>query len=267
MVRGGRPGRERTHLLGSDAHGLRGPRPRQGRVWPKRSGVAMNWASRGTHTTERIRSIMDIWVSLEAGQIEEATTLVARLRQLSEQSGLDLWQWVGRRQHATVKALAALAAGADAATLTDRAEKLVRHVDGSRLMHLNSYLTFHDAVIGRLLIAAGQPEKARERLEMALRHAEETWHALLRRGADARCARTRSPTRKNAALPWPTRSRTRATRARPCSNCAACWILSNCSVRRICPSWPTLSAASPATRRWPEFARAQRILVTHRGQR
>ena len=28
--------------------------------------------------------------------------------------------------------------------------------------------------VGRLLIAAGQPEKARERLEMALGHAEET---------------------------------------------------------------------------------------------
>jgi hypothetical protein len=47
-------------------------------------------------------------------------------------------------------------------------------VDGSRFIHLNSYLTFHDAIIGRLLIAAGQSEKARERLELALRHAEET---------------------------------------------------------------------------------------------
>src|SRR6202008_921074 len=117
---------------------------------------------------------MEIWVCLEAGQIEQASTLVALLRQLSEQSGLDLWQWVGRTEHATVKALAALAAGADAATLADRAENLTRRVDGSRFMHLNSYLTFHDAIIGRLLIAAGQPEKARERLEMALRHAEET---------------------------------------------------------------------------------------------
>jgi class 3 adenylate cyclase/tetratricopeptide (TPR) repeat protein len=117
---------------------------------------------------------MEIWVCLEAGQIEEASTLVARLRQLSEQSGLDLWQWVGRTEHATVKALAALAAGADAATLTDRAENLARRVDATRFIHLNSYLTFHDAVIGRLVIAAGQPEKARERLEMALRHAEET---------------------------------------------------------------------------------------------
>ena len=117
---------------------------------------------------------LEIWVCLEAGQIEEASTLVALLRQLSEQSGLDLWQWVGRTENATVKGLAALAAGADAATLATRAENLARRVDGSRFIHLNSYLTFHDAIIGRLLISAGQPEKARERLQMALRHAEET---------------------------------------------------------------------------------------------
>ncbi len=117
---------------------------------------------------------MEIWVRLESGEVAEAATLVAELRSQSEQSGLDLWQWVGRTEHATVKAVAALAAGADAATLTGLAEKLARQVDGSRLMHLNSYLTFHDAVVSRLLIAAGQPERARERLEMALRHAEDT---------------------------------------------------------------------------------------------
>ncbi len=117
---------------------------------------------------------VEIWVCLEAGQIAEAATLVARLRQLSQESGLDLWQWVGRTEHNTVKALTALDAGADAATLLAAADKIALHVDGSRLMHLNVYLTFKDAIIGRLLIAAGQPEKARERLEMALRHAQET---------------------------------------------------------------------------------------------
>jgi tetratricopeptide (TPR) repeat protein len=117
---------------------------------------------------------MEIWVRLESGQIDEAATLVAGLRQLSEESGLDVWQWVGRTEHATVKALAALNAGADAATLISGAEKIALHVDGSRLMHLNIFLTFHDAAIGRLLIAAGQPEKAHERMEWALQHAEET---------------------------------------------------------------------------------------------
>ena len=67
---------------------------------------------------------MEIWVRLESGQISEAAALVAELRSLSEESGLDLWRWVGTTQHATVKGLAALDAGADAATLTARAEKM-----------------------------------------------------------------------------------------------------------------------------------------------
>ena len=67
-----------------------------------------------------------------------------------------------------------LTAGVHAATLTAGADNLAQHVDGSRLHPPQRYLTFHDAVIGRLLIAAGQSQKARERLEMALRHAEET---------------------------------------------------------------------------------------------
>jgi class 3 adenylate cyclase/tetratricopeptide (TPR) repeat protein len=117
---------------------------------------------------------MEIWVMLESGRISEAATLVAALRRQSEQSGLDLWQWVGRTEHATVKALTALDAGADAATLAACAENLTGRVDGSRLLQLNSYLTFHDAVVGRLLIAAGRPQTARERLEMALGHADET---------------------------------------------------------------------------------------------
>jgi class 3 adenylate cyclase/tetratricopeptide (TPR) repeat protein len=117
---------------------------------------------------------MEIWVRLECGQITEAATLVTALRQLSEQSGLDVWQWVSRTEDATVKALAALNADADAATLATRAEKLARWVDGSRHMHLKMFLTFHDATVGRLLIAAGQPEEARQRLDMALGHAEET---------------------------------------------------------------------------------------------
>jgi class 3 adenylate cyclase len=117
---------------------------------------------------------MEIWILLESGQISKAAALVAELRRQSEQSGLDLWRLVGAAQHATAKGLAALDAGADAATLTTRAERIAQIVDGSRLLNLNSYLTFHDAIIGRLLIAAGQPERARERLEMALRHGLET---------------------------------------------------------------------------------------------
>ena len=102
---------------------------------------------------------MEIWIRLESGQIVGGRHPGRRTSQLSEQSGLDLWRLVGATEHATVKALAALDAGADAATLTARADKVARRVDGSRLLHLNSYLTFNDAIVGRLLIAAGRRRK------------------------------------------------------------------------------------------------------------
>ncbi|MEM6105154.1 adenylate/guanylate cyclase domain-containing protein [Mycobacterium sp. 050272] len=117
---------------------------------------------------------MEIWVRLENSQIDKAEKLVAELRMLSAQSGLDVWQLVGRTEHAAVKALIALRENEDAATLGARAEKLARWIDGSRHMHLNMFLTFHDAIVGRLLIAAGRPDLARKRLEMALQHAEVT---------------------------------------------------------------------------------------------
>jgi class 3 adenylate cyclase len=117
---------------------------------------------------------MEVWIRLESGQISEAASLVAELRRHSEQAGLDFWGLVGATERATVKALAALQADADVATLVARAERVAQLVDGSRLLHLKSYLTFHDAVIGRLLIAAGSPEQARERLDLALGHAEES---------------------------------------------------------------------------------------------
>lgn len=117
---------------------------------------------------------MEIWVRLECGQLDRAGDLVARLRRHSKQSGLDLWRFVGACEDATVKALRALTEPFDADLLAERAEKLAQRVDGSRDMQLNSYLTFHDAVIGRVLIAAGRHQQARERLEMSLRHAAET---------------------------------------------------------------------------------------------
>jgi hypothetical protein len=116
----------------------------------------------------------EIWVCLEASQFEEAAALAAGMRRCTEESGLDLWQFVSRTEHATVKAMAALGAGADAATLMAGAANMTVRINASRVMHLNVYLTFHDAVIGRLLIAAGRQDKARERLDMSLQHAEET---------------------------------------------------------------------------------------------
>ena len=202
---------------------------------------------------------MEIWVRLESGQISQAANLVGDLRRQSEQSGLDLWLWVGRTEHATVKALAALDTGADAATLTARAENLARQVDGSRLLHLNSYLTFHDAVVGRLLIAAGQPEKARKRLDMALRHAQETGM----RFHDAELMRVRAHT-----FAEPQERRNALAAALEFARHQGATLF---ELRCLLDYFDLLGYGDrseladavrrfPCDARWPEFARAQKIL-------
>ena len=202
---------------------------------------------------------VEIWVCLEAGQTEEAAALVGRLRQLSQETGLDLWQWVGRTEHNTVKALTALNAGADTATLLAAAEKIALHVDSSRHMHLNIYLTFKDAVIGRLLIAAGQLDKARERLQWALHHAEETGM----RFHDAELMRLRAqtftePDARQAAL---------AAALEFARNQGATLFELRCLLDSfdLVGNGDRSALADAVSRlpggtRWPEFARAQQIL-------
>ena len=67
-------------------------------------------------------------------------------------------------------------------------------------MGLNVYLTFHDAVIARLLIAAGDPDQARDRLDMSLRHAEETDALRGRRAVAAACAHLQRTHQRRTAL-------------------------------------------------------------------
>lgn len=200
---------------------------------------------------------MEIWMRLENSQIDKAAALVAELRELSERSGLDLWQWVGRTQHATVEALAALTAEADTATLTTRAEKLARWVDSSRRMHLKMFLTFHDAIIGRLLIAAGLPERARERLEIALGHAVETGMHFY----DGELLRVRAQT-----LADPQERRNALTAALQFSQRQGATLFELRCGLDLFDLYGDRSALSdiasrfPGDARWPEFARTQELL-------
>ena len=148
---------------------------------------------------------------------------------------------------------------ADAATLA-RAEKLVRQVDGSRLLHLNSYLTFHDAVIGRLLIAAGQPAKGARTVGDGTAPRGRNRNALLRRRADARTRANTSPSRKNAAPPWPPRSRRTAPRR---DTVRITLLLDSFDLLGEADRSELADAGAPfaGDARWPEFARAQRILA------
>lgn len=200
-----------------------------------------------------------IWLYSEAGQFEQAASVVADLRRLSEQSGLDMWQGVAATQHATVKGLAALSAGADPDTLLSRAGKIAGWVDASRHLHLNVYLTFHDSVIGRLLIAAAQPEQARNRLDWALQHAHDTGMHF----HDAELMRVRGHT-----FPDPSQQREALDAALEFARKQGATLFElRCVLDsfELCGDGDRSALADivdrfPGDARWPEYARAEKIL-------
>ena len=92
-------------------------------------------------------------------------------------------------------------------------------VDTLRAVELNEFVTFFDGVLGRLLIAAGQPEGARARLDAALQLAEDTemrfYNAELLRSSRPHPRGRRCPRRPISMQPRPSR----AARVPTFSNC------------------------------------------------
>jgi predicted ATPase len=74
-----------------------------------------------------------------------------------------------------VRALAALSADdPDPTVLSAHIATMTSFLDTLRTFELLMYVTYFDAVLGRLLITAGQPEQARHRLDTALARAHDT---------------------------------------------------------------------------------------------
>ena len=118
---------------------------------------------------------VEIWLRIEAGQLDRAAVLAADLIEQAERHGFDAWRLWGGTQQATVSALVALGAeDLDPTALSTHIATMTTFVDILRKAGLNAYLTFFDSVLARLLTAAGQPEQARARLDTALQLAEDT---------------------------------------------------------------------------------------------
>jgi tetratricopeptide (TPR) repeat protein len=117
-----------------------------------------------------------IWLRIEAGQLDSAEVLVAELSNQAERHGLDVWRLAGAAEGGAVSALAALGAAdqVDSTALAPHVAAMTTFVDTLRALQVNIYRTFFDSVLGRLLIAAGQPEAARECLDTALQLAQDT---------------------------------------------------------------------------------------------
>ena len=120
---------------------------------------------------------------------------------------------------AAAKALAALGAdNLDPSALAAAIQPIATFVDASRLFGQNAYTTFFDALVARLLLAAGQPEQARDRLNIGLQLADDTgmhfYDAELLR-LRARAQTEPAPAARISTRPFDSP----AARAPPCSNC------------------------------------------------
>ena len=109
---------------------------------------------------------IEVLIRIESGELERAAAVAVELGTLGEQHGFDSWELVGAAQHATVDALIALADNADdAAALAPHIATLTAFVDTWRAVGVIALITFYDALLARLLTAAGRLDEARARLQ------------------------------------------------------------------------------------------------------
>jgi class 3 adenylate cyclase/tetratricopeptide (TPR) repeat protein len=118
---------------------------------------------------------METWLRVEAGQLDRAAVVAADMIDEGERHGFDMWRLVGAIWQAAVGGLAALGDDdLDPTVLGAHIATITALLDTLRTSEVIIYTTVYDGVIGRLLIAAGQPEAARERLDTALALAQDT---------------------------------------------------------------------------------------------
>lgn len=112
---------------------------------------------------------IEVLIRVEAGELHRATEVAAALGEDAEHCGFDSWTMVAAAQQATAEAMTAVASGTtDETTLQSHITSLTMFVDIWRALEVKSLITFYDAALARLLIAAGQLEEARDRVAVAL---------------------------------------------------------------------------------------------------
>jgi hypothetical protein len=118
---------------------------------------------------------IEVLIRIEAGQLERAAEAAVDVGKLGEHHGFDSWALVGAAQRETVSAMSSLAENAgDAETLQVHIATMTGFVDAFRGLGVIALIMFYDAVLARLLTAAGESEEARNRLQIALDLADQT---------------------------------------------------------------------------------------------
>ncbi|RDH76011.1 adenylate/guanylate cyclase domain-containing protein [Mycolicibacterium moriokaense] len=118
---------------------------------------------------------LEVLMRIEAGQLDQALETAGQLAVEGNQYGFDSWAMVGAVQQVAVTALASLATNeADPVALQGQIETLTSFVDAWRAFEVKCLITTYDGFIARLLMAAGRPAEARDRVDIGLALAEET---------------------------------------------------------------------------------------------
>ncbi len=111
----------------------------------------------------------EIWIRIEARQLDRAVTLAAELVDHADRHGFEVWALWGAAQRAIVDAMSSIFADdPDADPLSvhiARATEVVKTVRGAGL---TVFITLFDGALAQLLTAAGRREEARAQLDTAL---------------------------------------------------------------------------------------------------
>jgi tetratricopeptide (TPR) repeat protein len=111
----------------------------------------------------------EVWVCIEQCRLDDALAVVQRLIELSTERGLDSWLMVAFAEQATINALAALEDPSAGSELLAVHASIIDGInDAWRAADTLAFLPFYLTVAGKLAAAAGDQERARERLGEAL---------------------------------------------------------------------------------------------------
>ena len=118
---------------------------------------------------------MEVLINMEAGRLDRAMQIATELTDNGSEHGFDSWALTGSAQQSTVSALMELTKHpVDQSALQVHIATVSSYIEAWRAFGVRSLITFYDAVLARLLIAAGDLEAARARIETALALAAET---------------------------------------------------------------------------------------------
>jgi tetratricopeptide (TPR) repeat protein len=138
---------------------------------------------------------LQILMCAEAGQFDRAGELVAKLLELAERYGFEFWQMFGLTEQCLVDSVVLLSCGdPDPAALETQIGTMTGIVDLWRSVGIYAYQTQYDCLLARLLSAAGRPDEARARVDIALQIAADTGMRFY----DAELLRARAQTHSDA---------------------------------------------------------------------